>query len=178
MPKHHRRVVTGHDAAGRSIILMDGQSPNVFVAPSSGGLRSTELWATTTAPADNSGSADAAVRARRIAPEGLGTVFRTIEYPPDSIRLTTIDPAAHFSGGSGARRPTAPDTPHKGMHRTDTVDYAIILSGEIYAVMDEGEVLLQQGDCLIQRGTNHAWSNRTEEPCLVAFVLVAAAPLS
>ncbi|MDB5407568.1 MAG: cupin [Rhodospirillales bacterium] len=175
MPKIHRRVVTGHNAAGRSIILMDGESPNDFVAPSSGGLRSTELWATTTAPADNSGSPDAAIRERRITPEGSGTVFRYIEYPPDSVRLKTIDPAAHFSG-MGARRDQG-ETRHKGMHRTDTVDYAIILSGEIYAVMDEGEVLLKQGDCLIQRGTNHAWSNRTEAPCLIAFVLVAAKPL-
>jgi mannose-6-phosphate isomerase-like protein (cupin superfamily) len=176
MPKNHRRVVTGHNAAGRSIILTDGDSPNVFVAAASGGLRSTELWATTTAPADNSGSADAAIRERRITPEGLGTVFRYIEYPPDSVRLKTIDPAAHFSSGTGAR-PGGDGAPHKGMHRTDTVDYAIILSGEIHAVMDEGEVLLRQGDCLIQRGTNHAWSNRTEEPCLIAFVLVAAVPL-
>jgi mannose-6-phosphate isomerase-like protein (cupin superfamily) len=176
MPTNYRRVVTGHNAAGRSIILTDGESPNVFTAAASGGLRSTELWATTTAPADNSGDADAAIRERRITPEGLGTVFRYIEYPPDSVRLKTIDPAAHFSTGTGAR-PGGDGAPHKGMHRTDTVDYAIILSGEIYAVMDEGEVLLRQGDCLIQRGTNHAWSNRTEEPCLIAFVLVAAAPL-
>jgi len=178
MPTNHRRIVTGHDAAGRSIILMDGESPHVTVLASSGGLRLTELWATTTAPADNSGDADAAIRERRIAPEGAGTVFRTIEYPPDSVRLKTIDPAAHFpsmgvahQAGDGAKR-------HPGMHRTATVDYAIILAGEIYAVMDEGEVLLRQGDCLIQRGTNHAWSNRTEQPCLVAFVLVAAEPLS
>ncbi len=63
------------------------------------------------------------------------------------------------------------------MHKTCTVDYCIVLSGEIWAVLDEGEVLLRAGDCLVQRGTHHAWSNRTDEPCTIAFVLVAAKPL-
>jgi quercetin dioxygenase-like cupin family protein len=63
------------------------------------------------------------------------------------------------------------------MHKTDTVDYAIVISGEIYAVMEKGEVLLHPGDSLIQRGTNHAWSNRTEQPCVVAFVMVSAKPV-
>jgi quercetin dioxygenase-like cupin family protein len=63
------------------------------------------------------------------------------------------------------------------MHKTNTVDYAIVLSGEIYAVLDESEVLLRAGDCLVQRGARHAWSNRTEKPCVIAFVLVAAKPL-
>lgn len=67
---------------------------------------------------------------------------------------------------------------HPGMHKTDTVDYAIVLSGEIYAVLDQDEVLLRAGDCLIQRGTSHAWSNRTQEPCAIAFVLVAAKPVN
>ena len=66
---------------------------------------------------------------------------------------------------------------HPGMHKTSTVDYAIVLSGEIYALMDEGEVLLAAGDVLIQRGTNHAWSNRTDAPAYVAFVLIDAEPV-
>jgi Cupin domain len=66
---------------------------------------------------------------------------------------------------------------HPGMHKTDTVDYALVLSGEIWALMDEGETLLRAGDTLVQRGTNHAWSNRGDQPCLVAFILVSARPL-
>jgi uncharacterized cupin superfamily protein len=62
------------------------------------------------------------------------------------------------------------------MHKTDTIDNCVVLSGEIWAVLDEGEVLLRAGDCLVQRGTNHAWSNRSEEPCVIAFVLIAANP--
>jgi uncharacterized cupin superfamily protein len=64
-----------------------------------------------------------------------------------------------------------------GMHKTATVDYAIVLSGEIYALMDEGETLMKAGDCLVQRGTNHAWANRSDAPCLVAFILVSATPV-
>jgi naringenin degradation protein FdeH len=76
---------------------------------------------------------------------------------------------------SGAMDPDV--SRHPGMHKTATVDYAIVLSGEIYAVMDEGETLLRAGDTLVQRGTNHAWSNRNETPCLVAFILVSASPV-
>lgn len=171
-----KRVVTGHDTRGRSVILMEGESPHSFVLEKAGGLQLTELWETTSSPADNSGGADAAEHERRIEPKGGGTVFRIIEYPPDSVRLKTLKPEEYFSS-MGAQAADAATRRHPGMHRTDTVDYAIVLSGEIYAVMDEGEVLLHAGDCLIQRGTSHAWSNRTQEPCVIAFVLVAAKPL-
>jgi len=170
-----RRVVTGHDAQGRSVILMDGESPHSFVLEKAGGLRLTELWETASSPADNSGRADAAEHERRIEPKGGGTVFRVIEYPPDSVRLKTLRPEEYFSS-MGARAADAATRRHPGMHKTVTVDYAVVLSGEIYAVMDEGEVLLRAGDCLVQRGTSHAWSNRTQEPCVIAFVLVAAKP--
>jgi hypothetical protein len=66
---------------------------------------------------------------------------------------------------------------HPGFHKTSSVDYAIVLAGEIYALMDEGEVLLKQGDVLVQRGTNHAWSNRSDAPAYLAFVLIDAEPL-
>jgi mannose-6-phosphate isomerase-like protein (cupin superfamily) len=177
MPKRHRRVVTGHDAKGRSVILMDGESPHGFFLEKAGGLQLTELWETRSSPVDNSGAKDAAEHERRIEPVNGGTVFRIIEYPPDSVRLKTIDPEAHFAG-MGARAADAATRRHPGMHRTDTVDYCIVLSGEIHAVLDEGEVLLRAGDCLVQRGTNHAWSNRTDRPCVIAFVLVAAKPLT
>jgi naringenin degradation protein FdeH len=168
-----RRVVTGHDARGRSVVLTDGESPHRFVLEKAGGLGLTELWETRSAPADNTGRADAADHERRIEPVNGGTVFRVIEYPPDRERLKSIDPEAHFAS-MGARAADAATRRHPGMHRTDTVDYCIVLSGEIWAVLDEGEVLLRAGDCLVQRGTSHAWSNRSDAPCTIAFVLVAA----
>ena len=175
-PKRHRRVVTGHDERGRSVVVMDGESPYRFRLERAGGLELTEMWETRSAPADNSGEKDAAGHERRIEPVNGGTVFRIIEYPPDSVRLKTLDPEAHFAS-MGARAADASARRHPGMHKTDTVDYCIVLSGEIYAVLDEGEVLLRAGDCLVQRGTNHAWSNRSDRPCAIAFVLVAAQPL-
>jgi len=176
MPKRPRRVVTGHDAEGRSVVLMDGESPYSFFLEKAGGLQLTELWETRSAPADNSGARDAAEHERRIAPVGGGTVFRIIEYPPDSVRLKTLAPDSFFPE-MGAQAADKAQRRHPGMHKTNTVDYAIVLSGEIYAVLDESEVLLRAGDCLVQRGTRHAWSNRTEKPCVIAFVLVAAKPL-
>ena len=176
MPKRPRRVVTGHDAEGRSVVLMDGESPYSFFLEKAGGLQLTELWETRSAPADNSGAKDAADHERRIEPVGGGTVFRIIEYPPDSVRLATLAPDTFFAE-MGVQAADKAHRRHPGMHRTHTLDYCVVLSGEIYAVLDEGEVLLRAGDCLVQRGTRHAWSNRSEEPCVIAFVLVAAKPL-
>ena len=157
-----KRVVTGHDAQGRSVFVIE-DVPQPLVLEKAGGLRLTELWAT---PNET--------RERRIEPDPGGTVFRVIDYPPDSERLKSIDPEAHFAS-MGAQAAPREKRRHPGMHRTRTLDYAIVLSGEIYAVLDEGEVLLKAGDVLVQRGTNHAWSNRTDRPCRVAFVLVDAA---
>jgi len=173
-PKRHRRVVTGHDAKGRSVVLMDGVSPHSFFLEKAGGLQLTELWETRSSPADNSGAKDAAGHERRIEPVGSGTVFRIIEYPPDSERLKTLAPDSFFPE-MGAQATDRAERRHPGMHKTNTIDYCVVLSGEIWAVLDEGEVLLRAGDCLVQRGTRHAWSNRTEKPCVIAFVLVAAA---
>jgi len=177
MPKRPRRVVTGHDAKGRSVVLMDGESPYSFFLEKAGGLQLTELWETRSAPADNSGAKDAADHERRIEPVGGGTVFRIIEYPPDSVRLATLAPDTFFAE-MGVQAADKAHRRHPGMHRTHTLDYCVVLSGEIYAVLDEGEVLLRAGDCLVRRGTRHAWSNRSEEPCVIAFVLVAAKPLA
>ena len=174
MNRRPRRVVTGHDAQGRAVVLFDGESPHSFVLEKAGGLRLTELWETRSSPADNSGSRDAADHERRIEPVGGGSVFRIIEYPPDSVRLKTLAP--EFFGEMGARPAGAATRRHPGMHKTDTIDYCVVLSGEIWAVLDEGEVLLRAGDVLVQRGTSHAWSNRSEEPCIIAFALVAAKP--
>jgi len=173
--RRHRRIVTGHDEKGRAVVLFDDESPHSFFLEKAGGLQLTEIWETRSSPASNSGKGDAADHERRIAPVGGGSVFRIIEYPPDSVRLATLDPDRFFRG-MGARAGDAATRRHPGMHKTDTIDYCVVLSGEIWAVLDEGEVLLRAGDCLVQRGTNHAWSNRGEEPCVIAFVLIAAKP--
>ena len=111
-----------------------------------------------------------------LEPPRNGSIFRIVEFPPDAAG-GGFDRAASFRA-MGASHTMDPDASrHPAMHRTDTVDYAIVLSGEIWALMDEGETLMRAGDTLVQRGTNHAWSNRSVEPCVVVFVLVSAAPL-
>ena len=178
MPKVPRRVVTGHNADGKSIFIADAPTPHVFQR-STGSAIVMELWETTSTPADNRGNDDAITRGFRLAPPKNGSVFRIIEYPPDKERLKSL--AAELAApDDGSGRVAAADKSagarHLGFHKTSSVDYAIVLSGEIYALMDEGEVLFKAGDVLIQRGTNHAWSNRTDESCHVAFVLIDAEP--
>ena len=166
-----RRIVTGHNSAGRAYVLID-DTPTAVVLEKAGGLRLTELWTTSETPAAFSTS-DRARRDRRIEPDPGGSVFRVIEYPPDSERLARLKPEEHFAS-MGAQAAPADRRRHPGMHKTRTLDYAIVLSGEIYAVLDEGEVLLRAGDVLVQQGTNHAWSNRTNKPATIAFVLIDA----
>src|SRR5256885_6379759 len=138
MRKRRRRVVTGHDAKGRAVVLMDGEAPHSFFLEKAGGLQLTELWETRSSPVDNSGAKDAADHERRIEPVHGGTVFRIIEYPPDSVRLKTLDPDSFFPE-MGAQAADKAHRRHPGMHRTHTLDYCVVLSGEIWAVMDEGD---------------------------------------
>jgi hypothetical protein len=178
MTKPIRRVVTGHDAAGRSVFIIDEASPHVF-SRRPGSAIVTELWETTTSPAGNRGNEDAIQRGFRLPPPKAGSVFRIIDYPPDKERVAALA-AERAAGDDGSGHADAFDRGnprHLGFHKTSSIDYAIVLAGEIYALMDEGEVLLRTGDVLIQRGTNHAWSNRTDQPCTVAFVLIDAEPV-
>jgi hypothetical protein len=179
MKKSIRRVVTGHNAEGKSIFIMDGHAPHVYQRVE-GSAVVTELWETRGAPADNAGNEEVTNHPFRLAPPKNGTVFRIIHYPPDKLRLAAIKKEeAMGEDGSGRHGASDRNNPrHAGFHKTNSVDYAIVLSGEIWALMDEGEVLLKAGDVLVQRGTNHAWSNRTDHVATLAFVLVDAEPLS
>jgi mannose-6-phosphate isomerase-like protein (cupin superfamily) len=171
-----RRVLTGHDADGRSIILADGLAPNVKEMASMPGLALTDLWETAGAPASNAGNADAATRPVRLEPPKNGTILRIVEFPPDSRwRGGANGREAFKSIGAGHAQDKASADPM--MHRTGTVDYIIVLKGEIHAIMEKGETLLRAGDVLVQRGTNHSWSVRGNEPCIIAAVLVNAKPL-
>ena len=178
MPRVPRRVVTGHNAEGKSIFIADAPTPHVFQR-NPGSAVVMELWETHAAPADNRGNDDAIARGFRLPPPKNGSVFRIIEYPPDTQRLKALEIERKTDDGSGWMHAADKGSPrHPGFHKTASIDYAIVLSGEIVALMDEGEVLLKTGDVLIQRGTNHAWSNRTDAPCYVAFVLIDADPVS
>ncbi len=171
-----RRVLTGHDAEGRSTFLADDVAPNVKEMASMPGLALTDLWETKGAPASNAGDADAAARPVRLEPPKNGTILRIVEFPPDSQWRDSADGREAFKSiGAGHAKDRHSGDPM--MHRTSTVDYIVVLKGEVYAIMETGEKLLRPGDILVQRGTNHSWSVRGTEPCIIAAILVNAKPL-
>jgi len=175
-----RRVVTGHDEAGKSCFIFDSAAPHVHQR-SPNATEVTELWNTSSTPADNRGVEDPTRGPYRLPPPTNGSVFRIISYPPDRERLAALALEHASAEDDGSGRAAALDrgnARHPGFHKTSTIDYAIVLEGEIYALMDEGEVLLKAGDTLVQRGTNHAWSNRSNAPARLAFVLIDAEPVA
>ena len=138
MKKSIRRVVTGHNAQGKSCFISVGDAPHVYQR-SPGSSIVTELWETRTTPADNRGSDDPTLRDFRLPPPKNGSVFRIITYPPDSVRLAALqaEHANHADDGSGrAGALDRSNARHPGFHKTSSVDYAIVLSGEIYALME------------------------------------------
>jgi hypothetical protein len=171
MPGKVRRIVTAVNAAGRSYILSDTNMPTADVAP--GEPVRAGLWITESAPASNTGVHDPVPDGviPKIPPVDIGgTVLRIIDFVPDSVQHP--DPAE--LARRGARTSPERSAKHPGFHVTDTVDYAICLEGEIWAVLDEGETLMKAGDVMIRRGTYHAWSNRSGHVCRMAFVLIDA----
>jgi quercetin dioxygenase-like cupin family protein len=173
MAKPIRRIVTGHDSEGHSIILMDGPPPTVMTPATN--VRLTDLWETTGMPASNAGSEDASLRPVRLIPPKNGSIFRIVEFPPDRDRKFDNREAA-FAAMGAAHALDRGKPRHPGFHKTNTVDYAVVIEGEIWAMVDVGETLMKAGDTLVQRGTNHSWSNRSDEPCRVAFILLDADP--
>lgn len=138
------------------------------------GVVLTDIWETLTAPADNNGHADAVDRPVRLEPPGTGSILRLVEFPPDTV-WRGADASRAF-GSIGASDAPAGDSDDPMRHRTDTIDYIIILKGEIHALLDTGETLLKTGDVLVQRGTVHSWSVRGTENCVLAAVLIKALP--
>ena len=161
-----RRIVTGH-RGGKAVVLFDGAAPNQKLRQASG-LVSTLLWVTDETPADISGAADRSLREIGVPPPASGTILRVVDFPPEGSARSreAILREMGVSDPGGAR--------HAAMDRTRSVDYAIVLEGEIDMLLDDSEVHLAAGDVLVQQGTNHAWVNRGAGPCRVAFVLIDA----
>lgn len=166
-----RRVVTGVTASGRSYVAMDGPAPQVVEQPGRG-LTFHELWATD-GPGTDDGSGDPGARPPRHHPAPGGTCLRIVEFRPDRDRDAAAVQADLEKIGAAD---IAVDNADPTFHRNDTVDYNLILSGQIVALTESGEVELGPGDVLIQRGTAHTWSNRWSEPCVYASVMVSARP--
>ena len=171
-----RRIVTGHDASGKSNILINDLAPNATEIKGWPGLVVTELWTTSEMPVNNSGTEDQGARPMRHDPTPSGTIFRVVEFPPES-KTQGIDAKAAFEHLGSHTKPRAEDSAkHPSMHKTASIDYLVVIAGEMWMVMEDGEVLLRAGDCIVQRGTNHAWVNKTDKPCLLAAILIDAHP--
>ena len=165
-----RRVVTKLDEHAKAVVMLDERTP--LVRPR-GPAYVGNLWVTQANPPDFSWSTDRAKTKIGLLPPKGGSVFRVVEFLPESDQL------AHIGSGTMQEAVGAAGTPAKGvpprhplMHRTRTLDYAVIMSGEIDMLLDEGEVHLKAGDVVVQQATNHAWVNRGREPCRIAFILL------
>lgn len=170
-----RRVVTGKDAAGKAIVLMDAPAATVHGRPETG-VTNTLLWVTDASPADLAGSADAGARKIGVVPPPSGSIFRIVEFAPEKTLTSDYESRLRLMRAIGLA-PEGPSRDHprdSGMHRTRTIDYAVIVSGEIDLLLDDTDVHLKAGDVVVQRGTNHAWVNRGSQPCQVAFILIDA----
>ena len=174
MAREFRRVVTGHDESGKAIVVSDAVATQFLERLSRPGVRLTNFWIERGTPAEYDGPAETCTGDFVLHPPPMGSTFRCVEFlPEDPEVMKTLDGKAAF-GEMGASASIVEGARHPFMHRTDSLDYAIVLTGEIWMMMDdkEDDLLLKAGDVVIQRGTNHAWSNRGTEPCVIAFVLV------
>jgi len=172
MAREFRRVVTGHDDRGVAVVQSDEKATQVLQRPNRPGVTLTNFWKTDGTPAEYDGATETCTGPFILHPPANGSVFRCVEFlPEDPDVLATLDGKSAFAE-MGAAANIVEGARHPFMHRTDSVDYAVILSGEITMLLDEDEVHLSAGDVVVQRGTNHAWSNRGTEPCVIAFILI------
>lgn len=168
-----RRLVTVDDEQGKSRAIADGPSPDVRVDPARPGYSSARIWVTDRTPARISGVRETVDMPHALEPPPGGSVCRVVTFPPDAGyrgKVGAREVAAYFAAmGSPHASTYGPNAPHPYMQQTRTLDFCLILEGEITLVLDTGEVQLEAGDTVVQRGTNHAWSNRTDRPCVIAF---------
>ena len=180
MSRSVRRVVTGHDATGKAVVLADGEPPVVVRSPVQPGLAFHEIWNTSQMPQTVAAEYDEPTLTHSgTAPPKGGTVIRIVDMPPegpdgpqfDKEQSRELFSAIGLSENAERHKPGR----HPLMHRTETIDYGIVLAGEIVLLLDEEEVHLKAGDLVVQRGTVHAWTNRTNEICRMAFILTDGA---
>jgi hypothetical protein len=172
MAKTIRRVVTGHDKSGKAVVTIDGAPKRVVTPP--GGITDTLLWVNDSTPDKFIDVGDGGDRDVGIPPPPKGAIFRVVEFAPERD-ATADEGGASLQARIGGHATASGGPPrHPGMHRTRSIDYAIVMDGEIDMLLDESEVHLKAGDVLIQQGTNHAWVNRGDKPCMVAFILIDA----
>ena len=178
-PRPIHRVVTGHDADGKAIVASQGPLPRVVEIAAIPGTVFHEVWSTAGMPVPVDNGADPTLGPLMLPPPKQGTRMRFVDIPPDTDEF--LAHGAQRMGkafeqiGDIAASTVMADSPHPLMHRTESVDYGIVIEGEMTLVLDDSEVLLKPGSVVVQRGTNHAWANRSGRPCRMLFVLVDGA---
>ena len=173
------RTVTGHDTSGKAIVASHGPLPHVAEITAIPGTVFHEVWCTQGSPARVDNGADPTVGPLQLKPPAQGTRIRFVDIPPDTEEFLKQGAAAMESAfsqiGDTHASTVKTNSPHPLMHRTESVDYGVVIEGEMTLVLDDSEVLLPQGSVVVQRGTNHAWANRSGRPCRMLFVLVDGA---
>jgi mannose-6-phosphate isomerase-like protein (cupin superfamily) len=173
------RVVTGHAADGRAVVASNGPLPTVVEIAAIPGTVFHEVWETRATPAPVDNGDDPSTGPLKLPPPKQGTRLRFVDIPPDTTEYLAHGASkmkdAFTQIGDEQASTVRADSPHPLMHRTESVDYGIVIEGEMTLVLDEGEVLLKPGSVVIQRGTNHAWANRSAQPCRMLFVLIDGA---
>jgi mannose-6-phosphate isomerase-like protein (cupin superfamily) len=167
-----RRIVVV-DENDRSKCIADGPSPDVRTDPARPGFSSTRIWVTDRTPARLNGVHESLRMPHTLEPPPGGSVCRVVTFPPDDVHKGKVgakEVRAYFAAmGSPDASTYSPKAPHPYMQKTRTLDFCLVLEGEITLVLDTEEVQLKAGDTVVQRGTNHAWSNRSGKPCTIAF---------
>lgn len=171
-----RRVVTGHDESGRAVVLSDGPPPHVTRPPQQPGLAFHELWNTRACPSPVTAVEPEPTDLHRdTAPPSNGTIIRIVDIPPEGRGGPDFDKetarALFEQVGLGENADHAIPGRHPLMHRTQSIDYGVVIEGEIVLVLDDEEVAIKAGDVVVQRGTIHAWANRSDAVTRMLFVL-------
>lgn len=169
------RVVTGHDPSGKAIVAIEGSLSTIVELQAVPGMIFHEVWETHATPAPVDNCADPTIGPVMHGAPNEGTRIRFVDLPPDASYLTEADSQmkelfAEVNDQQGLT--TKEDSPHPMMHRTESIDYGIVIEGEISLVLDDSEVLLKPGSVVVQRGTNHAWANRSAKVCRMLFVQI------
>ncbi len=168
-----RRIVCVDNAQGKSEAISDAPSPDVRTDPARPGFASTRIWVTDATPARMQGIRDTLHLPHTLEPPPQGSVCRIVTFPPDAVfrgKVGAREVESYFRAmGSPQASTYAPQAPHPYMQKVRTLDFCLVLEGEITLVLDTEEVDLKAGDTVIQRGTNHAWSNRSDAPCVIAI---------
>jgi len=164
-----RRIVTGHDTDGKAVILHDGPTP--YVGQRGEGNVISLLWITNESPVDLSHTRDQANQKTGVPPPRNGSICRVVDFAPVKGELKGID-HHEVLRQMGIDPATQGYVRHSFTHRTRSIDYAIVLEGEIDMLLDDTEVHVKAGDILVQQGTNHAWVNNSGKPCRICFVLI------